>query len=286
MAANGGTDSVLASGRANSSKGLTIIADLGEAASSQIPLRTRILADLGVEDGDREPTVEFLDASTVGEGLRQWFGEGFVTTLTDVDHLRRLLDREIAEIDDILNTVVNDIIHHPRYLALEANWRGIHWLCGSLSSDGLTILRVLNCGWNELSRDLERASDFDQSRLFDLVYNQEFGLPGGLPYALLIGLYEVQHRTTRDHPTDDISVMRRLTAVAAAAFAPILLGVRPALFGVDAFGELDRRASLTSTFRSQGYQRFNALRDLPDARFLGLVCPRILLRAPLPRPRR
>ncbi len=243
------------------------------------PLRARVLADLGDAEGDREPTETFLAAAD-DVALRLWFGDRFLGDIDDVARLRRVLDREIAEIDDILAAGCNALLHHPKVLALEAAWRGVFWLTGSLSSDGQTWIRLLDCRWVELARDLERAADFDQSALFDLVYNQEFGMPGGIPYSMLIGLYEVQHRPTREHPGDDVAVLRRLSAVAAAAFSPILLGVTPAMLGGDSFGDLDRQATLAGTFRRAEYTRFNAFRAMSDARFIGLVCPRILLRAP------
>ena len=243
------------------------------------PLRARVLIDLGDPEGDRDSIDGFLAAET-GEALRLWFGDDFLTGLENPGRLRRLLDREIAELDDVLSAMCNALLHHPRVLALEAAWRGVWWLTGSLSADGQTLIRLLDCRWAELARDLERAADFDQSALFDMVYNQEYGMPGGIPYSLLVGLYEVQHRPTRDHPSDDVAVLRRLTSISAAAFSPILLGVNPAMLGGDAFGDLDRQASLAAIFRSADYTRFNTFRALSDSRFVGLVCPRVLLRAP------
>lgn len=144
----------------------------------------------------------------------------------------------------------------------------------------MTVLRLLDARWAELVRDVERAPDFDRTTLFERIYNEEFGMPGGVPFSLLVGLYEVRHRPTREHPTDDVGALRRLSAAAAAAFAPLVLGAAPALLGVDRFPELDLRQSLFATFRLAEYQRFQGLQQTPDARFLGLVGPRILLRGP------
>jgi len=251
-----------------------------EAAGAVPPLRSSILAILSDPEASRESIDAFLTAETEAKALYSWFGEEVLRACVDTDHLRRLLDRDLAELDHVLNGACNALLHHPRLLELEANWRGIYWLTGSLTADGLTSIKLLDCRWVELARDLERASDFDQSTLFELVYNQEFGMPGGQPYSLLIGLYEVQHKTTRARPTDDIGVLRRLTAVAAAAVCPVMLGVRPAMFDVESFGELERRSSLAGLLRSADYNRFRSFRDLPDARFIGLVMPRMLLRAP------
>ena len=42
----------------------------------------------------------------------------------------------------------------------------------------------------ELLRDLQRAPEFDQSAIFKKVYEEEYGVFGGDPFAALIGDYE------------------------------------------------------------------------------------------------
>lgn len=251
-----------------------------EAPDAEPALRSRILRDLGDVEGDRSSLDAFMAEGTSWAALTEWFGADRMAQAKDPRQIRRWLDREIAEIDDVLSRACNTILHHSKFQELEGAWRGVHWLTGELSADGLTRLRILDCRWSELARDMERAAEFDLSVLFDLVYNQEFGMPGGVPFSLLVGLYEVQHRPTRGHPTDDVAVLRRLAGVGAAAFSTILLGASPTLLGVDDFRELDRRASISAPFRSAEYTRFNSFRSLSDSRFIGLVAPRVLLRAP------
>jgi type VI secretion system protein ImpD len=95
---------------------------------------------------------------------------------------------------------------------------------------------------------------------------------------LLLGLYAVQHRPARGHPTDDVGALRMLAQVAAAAFVPTLLDAAPALVGVDAFGELDLKQGIAADWRQPDYGRFQSLQQEPDTRFLGLAAPRVRLR--------
>ena len=81
--------------------------------------------------------------------------------------------------------------------------------------------------WKEIARDLERAIEFDQSQLFRKVYNDEFGTPGGEPFGLLVGDYEIRPRPTAAHPVDDLSALTGISQVAAAAFAPFVTGGAP-----------------------------------------------------------
>jgi type VI secretion system protein ImpD len=68
--------------------------------------------------------------------------------------------------------------------------------------------------------------------------------------------------------------------VAAAAFAPFVAAADPALLGLDSFIDLERPIDLSRTFAQAEFTAWNALRDHPDSRFVGLCLPRILMRAP------
>lgn len=208
------------------------------------------------------------------EALEEWFGAA------DPHHRRAQADHALAMIDTILSDQVNAIVAHPRFAGLEAAWRGVRWLAGGLGVDDLSRIRLLDARWGEIARDFERSPEFDRSALFDLVYAQEFDMPGGVPFSLLVGLYDVQHRPSRGHGTDDVEVLRHLAEVGAAAFAPVILDAAPGLLGVDALGELDLRQTLAADFRQPAYVRLHAFQARPDARFVGVATPPVRLRGP------
>ena len=144
----------------------------------------------------------------------------------------------------------------------------------------LPIFRVLNANRRELERDFERASEFDQSQVFQKVYENEFGMPGGIPFGVLIADFAVRPFTTPEHPHDDLSFLRSMSRVAAAAFCPTIAGVHPSMFGLDQFSDMDYRVKHAETFEHLDYLKWRTLRDSEDARFLGLALPRVLMRAP------
>jgi type VI secretion system ImpC/EvpB family protein len=191
----------------------------------------------------------------------------------------RLLNRQVAQIDALLNAQVNAILHHPRFQALEGSWRGLKYLVVQSDDDQVRI-RVLNASWRELARDFERAAEFDQSALFQKVYNEEFGIAGGEPFSVLLGDYEVQPRPGPGHPVDDVSTLRAISQVAAAAFAPFIAAANPAMLGLEDFADLQRPMDLLRSFEQVEYVKWNAFRDSEDARFVGLTLPRVLMRSP------
>lgn len=185
-----------------------------------------------------------------------------------------------AAIDELISEQLNAVLHHPRFQSLEASWRGVQYLVRQKPDDASIKIRILDVSWRELTRDIERAVEFDQSQVFRKVYTDQFDLPGGEPFGLLIGDYEVRHRPSADYPFDDVATMTSLASVGAAAFTPIVLGAAPSFLGLDSFRGLRRPLDLQRTFAQTEYDRWRRLRKLPDARFLGLTMPRVLMREP------
>nr|WP_281354719.1 type VI secretion system contractile sheath large subunit [Roseospira navarrensis] len=188
------------------------------------------------------------------------------------------IDRDIAIIDRLLSAQTNAILHHPRVQKLESTWRGLRYLVDSTEGDDLVRIRVLDLSWADLCRDLERALEFDQSQMFQKIYEDEFGTPGGEPYGLLLADYAVQHRADRHHRTDDVAALKTMSGVCAAAFAPMVIGCTPALLGLDTFGELTAPIRLAGLFDGPEYARWRSLRSSEDSRFLAVALPRTLMR--------
>jgi type VI secretion system ImpC/EvpB family protein len=192
-----------------------------------------------------------------------------------------LLTREVARLDALVNRQLNAILHHPAFQKLEASWRGLRYLVHQVEEGENIKVRVLNVSWKELVRDLDRALEFDQSQLFKKVYNEEFGMPGGEPYGVLLGDYDVRPRMGPDYPTNDVEALTKVSQVAAAAFAPFIVAAHPAFFGLDLFTELEMPLDhLAKSFDGPEFIKWRGFRESEDARFVGLVLPRTLMRVP------
>lgn len=213
--------------------------------------------------------------------LLAWFGGGRLGVLAgDADALRGALDRDIAAIDALISAQVDAILHAPRLRRLEGSWRGLFWLVEPIDPSNRIKVKVLNVGWPEICRDLERAAEFDQSQLFRKIYEDEFGSPGGEPYGLLVVDHEVRHRPSVAAPSDDVTALKLLAAVAAAAFTPTVLGAAPALLEVDGFADLAGVLDPAASMRSADYARWRGLFSHEDIRFLAVTLPRVLARPP------
>ncbi|HUD29122.1 MAG TPA: type VI secretion system contractile sheath large subunit [Novosphingobium sp.] len=194
-------------------------------------------------------------------------------------HLRAVAAALIAQIDRDLGRQLDAILHHPALQKLEALWRGVAWLADGVE-DPSVRLRILDVRWTEVARDIERALDFDQSTLFDLVYSEEFGMPGGKPYGVVVVDHAISHRLGRGSRVDDVEVLEGVMEVAAASFCPFVFGVDPSMLALDGLDELDLRQDLSATFADPSFARWNRIRQRPDSRFVGAVIPRLLVRRP------
>ncbi len=224
---------------------------------------------------------QFLNEIDITKSLSYWLNEFSDTSiLKNTDDIVESINRSISEIDHLINDQLNAIIHNPSFQKLEASWRGLWYL--AIQADGIKNIKVkiLDINWSEVSRDIARSLEFDQSQLFKKVYNEEYGTPGGEPYGVIIGDYEISHKTSKKHIYDDISTLEGMSQIAAAAFAPFVSGASPELFGLDDFSTLGNPLNLHSIFAQKEYIKWRSFRSKHDSQFVGLTLPHILMRLP------
>jgi type VI secretion system protein ImpC len=197
--------------------------------------------------------------------------EGEMTVSRDAE---ATINARIAQIDHLISIQLNEIIHHASFQKLEGSWRGLRYLLDhSETSDKLKI-KVFNVSKKDLLRDLQRAVEFDQSALFKKVYEEEFGIFGGAPFAALIGDYEFGK-----HP-EDMEMLEKVSNVAAAAHAPFLSAAAPDMFNLPSLSELGTPRDLGKIFDTTEYAKWKSFRASDDARYVGLCLPHVLMRLP------
>jgi type VI secretion system protein ImpD len=186
----------------------------------------------------------------------------------------------IAQTDKKITNQLNEILHHPKQIQLESTWRSLYDLVKFSSGRKNIKIRVLDVSWAEISKDVNRAVEFDQSQLFKKVYSDEFDIPGGEPYGTLIADFSIAHKPSKHYRFDDIPTLERLAEIASASFSPLLINAAPELFGLDSFDKLTQPINFQDIFKQAEYHAWNSLRKRSDTRFLGVTLPRILLRTP------
>ena len=192
----------------------------------------------------------------------------------DTDDPAATIQYRIDQIDAIISAQLSAIMHDPAFQKLEASWRGLHQLVFNTETGAGLKLRLLNARREELQADLDNAVEFDQSALFKKVYEAEYGMFGGSPYSALLADYEFG----RD--PKELSLLTKLSNVAAAAHAPIITAAAPALFSMERFSDLDKPRDLATVFDSALHIAWRAFRDSEDSRYVALTLPHVLMRLP------
>lgn len=184
------------------------------------------------------------------------------------------INSAIAAIDNVMSKQLSAIMQNEKLQKLEGSWRGLNHLVMNSETSSQLKIRMLNLSKKELTKDLEKAVEFDQSQTFKKIYESEFGIAGGEPYAALIGDYEFS-----GHP-DDLDLLTNVSNIAAAGFCPFISAASPEMFGFDSFTELSKPRDLEKIFDSAEYIKWRSFRDSEDSRFVTLTMPRVLARLP------
>ncbi|HUA85475.1 MAG TPA: type VI secretion system contractile sheath large subunit [Bryobacteraceae bacterium] len=197
--------------------------------------------------------------------------QGTITIARDTD---AMINARIAQLDHLISIQLNEVVHAPEFQKLEGTWRGLKYLVSNSETSDKLKIKVLNVNKKELLRDLQRAAEFDQSAMFKKVYEEEFGVFGGAPFGALIGDYEFSKGG------QDIELLEKISQVAAAAHAPFLTAASHEMFNLESYTDIDAPRDMGRVFDTTEYARWKGFRQSEDSRYIGLTCPRILLRLP------
>ncbi|MDH5446470.1 MAG: type VI secretion system contractile sheath large subunit, partial [Gammaproteobacteria bacterium] len=200
--------------------------------------------------------------------------EAMKGTVTWDKNLTVTINSAIAAIDQLMSKQLSAVMKHEKFQKLEGSWRGLNHLVMNSETSSQLKLRMMNISKKELAKDLEKAVEFDQSQTFKKIYESEFGIAGGEPYAALIGDYEFS-----SHP-DDIDLLSNVSNIAAAGFCPFISATAPEMFGFESFTELSKPRDLEKIFESAEYIKWRSFRESQDSRFVTLTMPRVLARLP------
>jgi predicted component of type VI protein secretion system len=165
----------------------------------------------------------------------------------------------MSKVDDVMVAMMRVLLHDPAFQALEAAWRSVDFLVRRLDTSVSLQLHLVAV----TSRELSTADD----RALHQILRGASDSAGG-PWSLIVA----------DHVfgPDDMETLARVAAGARAFGTPFLAGAHARLAGAPSFsGTPD-----VDDWDSTPLPEWDAFRRTPDARYLSLACPRILLRLP------
>jgi type VI secretion system protein ImpC len=154
------------------------------------------------------------------------------------------------------------VLHQPDFQNAESLWRGVDFLLRRLETSHQLQVHLIDLSAEELAADLSAVTDLSESGLYKLLVEKPSqDADGG--YSYICGAYHF------DATPPHADLLGRAALVAAHAGAPFITAIN-----TDPF--TDRKEPPHRLVR----EAFAALKEMPDASFLGLIGPRFLLRHP------
>lgn len=177
-------------------------------------------------------------------------------------------------VDEKLDLYLNQILQDQKFKKLESHWRGVEHVLSNIMYTSNTKLRLFNATEEEIAEDLNGAMEFDQSYLFKLIYENEYGTLGGTPYTCIIWDYQLERSSFAFH------LLTKMTEIIAAAHCPMILGAGPSIFDMKSYTSLSEPHNISSIFDSVELSEFHAFRESDDSKYVTLVMPHVMARVP------
>lgn len=187
---------------------------------------------------------------------------------------KTLLDHHIAELDHQISRQLDAVMHHEDFQRVESLWRGMKSLVDKTDFRQNVKIELLDLSKDDLRQDFEDAPEIVQSGLYLQTYVAEYDTPGGEPIGALISAYEF------DASAQDIALLRNISKVSAAAHMPFIGSAGPKFFLKDNMEDVAAIKDIGNYFDRAEYLKWKAFRETDDARYIGLVMPRVLGRLP------
>lgn len=180
----------------------------------------------------------------------------------------------LASIDAASGDLMRRILHHPDFQAVEAAWRGLYFLVSRLETGALLKIYLLDISKDELEADLSDTENLRSKGIYRLLVEQTVETQGGEPWAVLAGNY------TFGRNREDIELLGRIARVASAAGAPFIAAAGDNMLCENALAETPDPDEWQTQEDPEAEEAWHAMRQIPEAVYLGLVLPRFLLRLP------
>lgn len=218
-----------------------------------------------------------FEATPVGTELAADFFLPYLQGVVRGDILRHrdvdaALTQRVADLDALLSRQLDEIQHHPHFMRLEAAWRGLAFLVERAAGPRVTI-RLLQARQEDLLDDYRRKPHFSRTELFRKVAG-EYQLFGGVPLALVIGVYDVGHGAR------DLELLEFMSELGTSLHVPFVTAASAALLNLDSFAELPLPRDLAKITTTMDYEKWRSFRGREEARHVALALPRFVLRDP------
>src|SRR3954447_26248063 len=128
----------------------------------------RSLLDRITEEGRIGQTPEERASGKVW--LKDLVKEVMTGQMTVSNDTEAMINTRIADLDALISRQLNEVMHAEPLQKLEASWRGLQYFVSQTETSSSLKIKLFNVSKSDLLKDLERATEFDQSAIFKKIY--------------------------------------------------------------------------------------------------------------------
>ncbi len=180
----------------------------------------------------------------------------------------------VSLVDAATSGLMRKILHHRKFQALEAAWRGLFFLVRRADTSTELKIWVLDVSKEELAADLKSAESLSSTHLFKVLVSETVETQDAEPWSLILGDFAFAPIV------DDVAALMRISKIAAAAGAPFISHMRPDVLGVHSLHENSDPAKWNTAGDSDAAKLWAALSGQAESQYLGMTIPRFITRLP------
>jgi type VI secretion system protein ImpC len=182
------------------------------------------------------------------------------------------LPRLREAVDAARSRLLRTILRSPRFRELEAAWRSLDLLVRRVGEESIRIF-FLDASREALLEDVTSHEKLSGTGLYRRLVTETVDTPGAEPWGAILGLYDFG-------PTlADAALLSRMAKLARAAGAPFLAGARSDFVGCASLAATPDPSDWRMP-EGEGAIIWEELRALPEAAWVALALPRLMLRRP------
>lgn len=183
------------------------------------------------------------------------------------DSLVGVVDRSIAGL-------MNSILHHPDFQALESTWRALRFVLRRLETGMRLHVDLLDITKAELAADLTGSENLKDTALYKKLSAASQENAGQTPWAVLAGLY------TFDKTKSDGIILAQAGALGQLLGAPFVGEGAGSVIGCQSIAATPDPSEWTVEASPEDENAWQVIRSLPEACWVGLALPRFMVRLP------
>ncbi len=245
----------------------------------QYPLYKAFCESLSIE-----PLLEMDEVSRHGSLINQFENEhltallfAFVDCVADEENEINVVDQPaldsfIQKIDSSLGQQLDEILHHPEFQSIEATWRELLFFIHRIDSCKNVQVEILNISESALKKDFDLSSDITKSGLYQQIAVNDSSEKE--PITAIISGYEFTSSL------DDVALLKNISKIASAFRCPFISSVGAEFFGKETFEDVLKIHELSHYMRRGDFDCWNEFRASEESHYVGLTCPKFLLRTP------